>query len=172
MIAAAETRDSLDPERFRDVLGHFCSGITVLAALEGADPVGFTCQSFFSLSIDPPLVAVAASKTSTSFPRVRAAEVFSVNVLSQAQRAVSASFARSGTDKWAGVRWQPGRFGAPLIENALAWLECRVRDVHDAGDHLLTVAEVLDLDFDRDGAPLLYFRSNYHRLAAQHDRSA
>lgn len=164
MSARAESNGSThvnDPQHFREALGHFCSGITVVSALVDSRPVGLTCQSFFSVSLAPPLIAFAVGKTSTSFPKVRDARVFSINVLAQTQRHVSAAFARSGTDKWAGIAWQPGRFGQPLLDGSLAWLECEVRDVHDTGDHVLVVAEVLDLNFDRAGQPLLYFRSRY-----------
>jgi 3-hydroxy-9,10-secoandrosta-1,3,5(10)-triene-9,17-dione monooxygenase reductase component len=153
-----------DPRHFRDALSHFCSGITILAAIVDSVPVGLTCQSFFSVSLEPPLVAIAVSKSSTSFPKVRGAPVFSITVLAQSQEHISSAFAHSGTDKWQGITWQPGTFGAPLIDGSLAWLACSVRDVVDAGDHVLVLANVLDLNYEPNAQPLLYFRSEYRNL--------
>lgn len=161
------TEEVTDPRVFRDVLSTFCSGITIIASVVDSAPVGMTCQSFFSVSLDPPLVAFAASKNSKTFPRLRHTSVVSINILSSGQRSVSSAFARSGTDKWAGVDWSVGRYGQPLLTGALASLECRVRDVIDAGDHHLVVASVLDLRVDADQQdPLLYFRSEYRALVS------
>lgn len=151
--------------RFRQTLGHFCSGITVVASMIDAEPVGLTCQSFFSVSLEPPLVALSVGKASRSFPLLRTAGRFSVNILSHEQRAVSEALAARGKKKWAGIDWSVGRFGQPILAGSLAWLECELRAVHDAGDHHLVVATVLDLDANTYQQPLLYFRSEYRELA-------
>jgi flavin reductase (DIM6/NTAB) family NADH-FMN oxidoreductase RutF len=156
---------SISNSRFRAALGHFCSGVTVVASVVDASPVGLTCQSFFSVSLEPPLVALSVSKASTSFPAIRAAGLFSVNILTRRQWAIGEALATTATGKWAGVEWRAGRFGQPVLAGSLAWLECELLAVHDAGDHHLVVATVLDLDCDGREQPLLYFRSEYRELA-------
>jgi flavin reductase (DIM6/NTAB) family NADH-FMN oxidoreductase RutF len=131
-----------------------------------------TCQSFSSLSLDPPLVMVSPAKTSTTWPRIRATGRFAVNVLGAHQREVSGAFARSGTDKFAGQAWVPGATtGAPLLTGSIAHVECELDVVHDAGDHDIVVGRVVALDAPgldapvTDGTatvePLVYFRSGY-----------
>ncbi len=157
--------DVTDPSfarQFRDVLGTFCSGITVITAMNGTEPVGLTCQSFFSVSIDPPLVAFSVAKTSTTFPLIRAAANCCVNVLSKGQTDTSRSFGRSGVDKWKGVDWQPSsELGNPVLDGVLSWLDCRIEAEYDAGDHILVVARILDMAAERDDHPLLFFRGGY-----------
>lgn len=144
-------------------MGRFATGVTVVTAIEDGVPAGFTCQSFVSLSIDPPLVALAPSKSSTSWPRMVSAGAFCVNVLAEDQAAIGRAFAVSGGDKFAGVRWRPGTTGAPLIEGALAFVECQLELVHDAGDHELVVGRVLELGAS-DAPPLLFYRSRFAHL--------
>lgn len=156
---------SVDPAHFRDVLGHFCSGITVLTAHVGGRPVGVTCQSFFSVSIDPPLVAVCVGRTSKTYPLIRSAKGFMVNVLDSSQDAISSAFARSGTDKWAGVAWsRGGAAGHPVIDGVHAAVDCRIESEFGAGDHFLVIARVQRLWARSDGDPLLFYRGLYHRL--------
>lgn len=164
------TAGALDTDftrHFRTVMGNFCSGITVISAMEDGVPVGFTCQSFFSVSLDPPLVAFSAAKTSTTFPRIRASATCCVNVLSAEQEPVSRSFARSGGDKWAGIAWHPSAHTRdPIVDGALAWVECSIRAEFDAGDHVIVLCDVLDVGCEaRETGPLLYFRGRYGVLA-------
>lgn len=161
----SNTTEEIDEARFRDVLGHFCSGVTVISAFDGSNPIGFTCQSFFSLSLDPALVAFSASKTSTSYPRIREIGECVVNVLASDQHEVSNAFARSGTNKWAGVRWRTGPvLGQPMVDAALAALECEIADEIECGDHFLVVAQVRHLEAASRRRPLLFFQGGYHRL--------
>ncbi|MEU9706288.1 flavin reductase family protein [Streptomyces sp. NPDC047981] len=146
----------------REVLGHFASGITVVAALDGdGRPAGLAVQSFASLSLEPPLVLLCVAKTSTSWPAVRAAEHFGISILAEDQRAVCAALGRPGPDKFAGVDWTVSEDGAVHIEGALATLHCAVHAVHEAGDHDVVTARVLALEAREDGAPLLYYLSDY-----------
>ncbi|MCZ2827455.1 flavin reductase family protein [Modestobacter sp. VKM Ac-2986] len=156
----------IDPRVMRDVLGHFASGVTVVTALGTEGPVGFTCQSFSSLSLDPPLVTFAPSRTSTTWPRLREAGRFCVNVLSEDQRALSGQFARSGTDKFAGVDWAPSAHGSPVLEGVVAWIDGELFAEHDGGDHTIVVARVLDLGADASRTPLLFHRGGYGLQAA------
>lgn len=150
---------AISSERYRHVLGHFVTGVTVVTAMHTDGPVGFTCQSFGALSLEPPLVLLCASKASTSWPKVGASGRFGVNVLAQDQIALCRRFAVSGADKFAGVTWAAGRFsGAPMLPGTLGWLECEIVTVHEAGDHWIVVARVLDLDAVTDRRPLTFFR--------------
>jgi flavin reductase (DIM6/NTAB) family NADH-FMN oxidoreductase RutF len=152
---------------FRRVLSSFCSGVVVVTAMHDATPVGLTCQSFSSLSLRPPLVMFAAGSASRSWQRVRAAQGFAVNILGAHQQDVSEAFAVSGADKFASTRWRPGEHGAPLIADALASLECRLDAVYDGGDHDIVTGLVLRLhEPDRRWSPLLFYRSQYRRLAS------
>ncbi len=145
----------------REVLGHFVSGVTVVTALTAEGPLGFTCQAFSSLSLEPPLVVFAPSRTSRTWPRLRSIGRFCVNVLAEGQDAVSQAFARSGTDKFAGVPWVPSPYGSPVLADVVAWIDCDLWAEYDGGDHTLAVGRVLDLGADPDRRPLLYHRGRY-----------
>lgn len=151
----------MDAAVFRDVLSRFASGITVVATLDGAEPVGFACQSFASLSLDPPLVMLAVGKTSTSWPRIERAGRFCVNILAEDQRATCVALGRSGADKFADVPWRTSPHGTVVIDGALATVDCRLAAVQEAGDHYIVTGEVVDLAAQENGRPLLYFRSRY-----------
>ena len=156
---------TIDESRFRQVLGHFPTGVTVITATgEGGVPVGLAVGSFASLSLDPPLVLFCASKTSSSWPKIEAAGSFCVNVLSDRQEDVSRAFASKSDDKFAGIGWRPGHTGAPIINDVLAWIDCRVDAVHDGGDHHIVVGRVLELEVAAEGRPLVFFRGGYGRF--------
>ena len=153
----------LDQARFREVLGHFATGVTIVTALEDGEPVGFTCQSFAALSLDPPMVILAPSRSSTSWPRIREAGAFCVNILEEHQEALGRTFAVSGGDKFDGVGWKPGLTGAPALEGSLAMVECRLGDIFDGGDHELVTGLVVAMDIG-EGGPLLFYRSGFGRF--------
>ncbi|EME50621.1 nitrilotriacetate monooxygenase component B [Rhodococcus ruber BKS 20-38] len=150
-----------DTRALRDVLGHFCSGVTVVPAMVGDEPAGFTCQSFSALSLDPPRILLCPSRRSTSWPAIRTAETFCVNVLSSGQHTLSDGFARSGGSKFEGVRWRPAVRGAPILDGAAAWFEAALVAEHDGGDHLVAVADLLDFGSDSTTQPLVFHRSRY-----------
>ena len=154
----------LDARHFRSVLGHFCSGITVVAALTDDGPVGFTCQSFFSVSLDPPLVAFSVAHTSTSYPRIQGLPAFCVNVLGAEQAGHSQTLSSKDPAKWATVAWRPGAAGAVRVHGALAWIDCAPWAEYPAGDHTIVVGRVLGLAADPGQDPLLYFNRQYRRL--------
>jgi flavin reductase (DIM6/NTAB) family NADH-FMN oxidoreductase RutF len=139
--------------------------VTIVTSFEGGEPVGFTCQSFTSLSLEPPLVALAPGKSSTSWPRIAAAGFFCVNVLGDHQREVCDRFAVSGGNKFTDISWHRATSGAPIIEGVLAWIECELLLVHDAGDHELVLGKVLDLGTN-PGGPLLFYLGGYGRLVS------
>jgi 3-hydroxy-9,10-secoandrosta-1,3,5(10)-triene-9,17-dione monooxygenase reductase component len=151
---------------FRDVLGHFCSGLTVIAAVVDGQPVGMTCQSFFSVSIDPPLVAMCLGKKSRTFPEIQRVGSLAVTVLSDDQQVISDTLSVSSDDKWLGVSWTPGLVtGHPILEGSLAALECDLERVVDAGDHVLVIGRVRHLSCDSSRSPLLFYRGNYRQLS-------
>jgi 3-hydroxy-9,10-secoandrosta-1,3,5(10)-triene-9,17-dione monooxygenase reductase component len=156
----------VDPRLMRDVLGHFASGVTVVTADTAAGPIGFTCQSFSSLSLDPPLVVIAPARTSSTWPRLREIGRFCVNVLAEDQTQLSQTFARSGVDKFAGVRWTRSRHGSPVLEDVVAWIDCALWAEYDGGDHTLVAARVLDLGAAPDRRPLVFHRGAYGLLDA------
>lgn len=158
------TAPSIEEAHFRQVLGHFASGIVVITAAAEHGPVGFTCQSFMSLSMDPPLVAFSPAKTSSTWPHVERSKRFCVNILSDRQEDVCRVFATKGDDKFSGVGWRAGRGGAPVLHDVLGWIEADVDAVHDAGDHLIVTGRVTELGVGESGHPLLFYRGGYGRF--------
>ncbi|HVV36265.1 MAG TPA: flavin reductase family protein [Acidimicrobiales bacterium] len=158
--------NSIDTGRFKTVMGHFATGVTIVTALEGETPVGFTAQSFVSLSIDPPLVAVCPARSSTSWPRIAAADGLCINILGADQEPVCRAMATPGADKFSGVGWSAApRTGAPLIDGSLAWVEGRIEATHPAGDHEIVVVRVEDMgEATSEGhphGPLLFYRAGF-----------
>jgi 3-hydroxy-9,10-secoandrosta-1,3,5(10)-triene-9,17-dione monooxygenase reductase component len=159
--SGSSTQSAVNTRALRDVLGHFCSGVTVVTAMVGDEPAGFTCQSFSALSLDPPQVLLCPSRRSTSWPAIRTAETFCINVLSSGQRDLSDRFAKSGGPKFAGVQWRPAERGAPILEGVAAWFEVALTAEHDGGDHLIAVGGLLDFGSDPVTEPLVFHRSRY-----------
>lgn len=155
----------IDPAQMRRVLGAFCSGLVVVTAHSRGERLGFTCQSFASLSLDPPLVMFAPARTSTTWPRIRDADRFCVNVLAYEHLEVSNQFAVSGPDKFRDVRWHPSPGGAPILDGSSAWLDCSLWGEYDGGDHTIVVGEVHALSTDPDAHPLLFYRGTYTRCS-------
>ncbi len=159
---------AIEPLNFREALGHYASGITVITSHHDDEPIGFTCQSFYSVSMSPPLVSFSVMSSSASYPKIRQAGRFAVNILSGEQVRISNQFARRGTDKWHGVEWQTSPLGNPIIAGSLHWLDCEIHAEHAAGDHLIVIGEVKALNLQEAAAtqPLLYFKGQYCNLAA------
>jgi 3-hydroxy-9,10-secoandrosta-1,3,5(10)-triene-9,17-dione monooxygenase reductase component len=155
-----------DPQRFRRVLGHFASGVTVITGVDDGTPVGFACQAFAALSLEPPLVLCCPAKSSATWPRIAAAGQFCANILAADQRDVARRFGVSGPDKFAGIGWTPGPNGAPLLPGVLTWAACSVESIHDEGDHYVVIARVTELGDSIAGEPLLFYRGRF-TLSAQ-----
>jgi 3-hydroxy-9,10-secoandrosta-1,3,5(10)-triene-9,17-dione monooxygenase reductase component len=148
--------------RFRDVVGRFASGVTVVTALSDGRPVGMTCQAFASVSLDPPLVLFVPARTSRTWPVIERAGRFCVNLLAADQRALSDVMAGRGPDKFAGLDWTPSAAtGSPVFPGTLGHVDCAVHAVHEAGDHHVVIGRVLDLVSTEADRPLLYFRGGY-----------
>lgn len=156
----------IDPRAMRDTLGRFCTGVVLVTGGPAGRPAGFAAQSFVSVSLDPPLVAVCPARTSRSWPLIRDAGRFCINVLAADQKPLCDGFARSGADKFAGVAWRSGVTGAPIVDDVLAFVDCELEAEHDAGDHTIAVGRVCDLGiFDDPRAPLLFFGGAYGSFA-------
>jgi flavin reductase (DIM6/NTAB) family NADH-FMN oxidoreductase RutF len=163
------TEDAISPSEahYRHVLGHFASGLAIVAAATPLGPAGLTCQSFSAVSIDPPLVLFCPGVTSTTWPRLREVGAFSVNVLAAEQAELSRKFARGARDRFIGVGWRPGPVaGAPIIDGVLAWLECRIDAEYLAGDHHIVLGRVLAMDA-ADREPLIFFRGVFDDTIAR-----
>ncbi|MFG2337452.1 flavin reductase family protein [Streptomyces yangpuensis] len=164
-----DERAPVGPAEFRAVLGNFASGVTVITAPPGEDedgPSGFACQSFASLSLDPPLVTFMVARTSTTWPRIARAGVFCVNILGAEQGDLCRSFAVSGADKFAGVTHTPAPVtGSPRLDAVPAWIDCRIHAVHTGGDHLIVVGRVVAMGAAGEGDPLLFHKGRFGRLA-------
>ena len=149
-----------DSRGYRRALGHFATGVTIVTAHCEGQLAGMTANSFSSVSLDPPLVLWSIDKSSHSLPMFERADHFAVNVLASDQMDLASRFARSGTDKFSGVRWQPGLGGAPCIPGACATFECRKHAVVDAGDHYILLGQV-DRYQCADRDPLLFTRGRF-----------
>lgn len=153
---------SFDQARFRQIMGHFCTGVTIVTATDGDEPVGLTAQSFTSLSLDPPLILFCPGLSSSTWPRIKAAGSFCVNILGEQQEAVCRAFAVSGADKFSDVSWTPSDVtGAPVLDDVLAWVDCTLEAEHDGGDHIIVVGRVVDLSLEQEGKPLLFYRGGF-----------
>src|SRR4051812_18967423 len=150
-------------------MGHFVTGVTVVTALDDARPFGITVNALSSVSLDPPLVMVALDRRRFITPIVHRAGRFAVNVLAEGQQALSDCFAGAavspGRDEFCGAAWTPGPSGLPLLEGAIATLECHVVQTYAAGDHDLFIAHV-DAMANREHhpLPLLYYRRQYLKI--------
>ncbi|MFI6857018.1 flavin reductase family protein [Streptomyces sp. NPDC050416] len=167
-----DERAPVDPAEFRRVLGNFPTGVAVITApsatTSGTSPAGFACQSFTSLSLDPPLVAFMVGRGSTTWPRIARAGVFCVNVLGAHQSELCRAFAVSGADKFAGVAYDAAPVsGSPRLSGAVAWIDCAIHAVHTGGDHLIVVGRVdaLGTAADDPDGPLLFHRGRFTRLS-------
>jgi 3-hydroxy-9,10-secoandrosta-1,3,5(10)-triene-9,17-dione monooxygenase reductase component len=160
---------SIDPRGFRDALGHYASGITIVAAMVEGAPVGFTCQSFYSVSLDPPLISFSVMKGSRSWQRIRAVANFTVNLLAWDQQHLSRTFSSPSADRWAQVRWSTNTRGGPVIDGCLLWLDCQTYAEHEAGDHAVVIGRVGSLWHSAEPgerSPLVYYRGRYRQLAS------
>jgi 3-hydroxy-9,10-secoandrosta-1,3,5(10)-triene-9,17-dione monooxygenase reductase component len=160
-----------DPQRFRQVLGHFATGVTVLTGVADGEPVGFACQAFAALSLEPPLVLFCPAKTSTTWPRLAGSGRFCANILAAEQRDLARRFGVSGPDKFSGLAWAGDPDGLPILAGVLTWASCVVESVHEAGDHYVVIGRVTRLGDCIAGDPLLFYRGRF-TLSATTDEDA
>jgi flavin reductase (DIM6/NTAB) family NADH-FMN oxidoreductase RutF len=153
---------TITPEEFRLALSHFATGVTVVT-VDHDHPHGMTASAFASVSLEPPLVLVCLDKASRTRELLLEKGSFAINVLSSAQEDVSRAFSKRGTKPFDSLSHHAGETGNPLLDGAIAWLECNVHEVVEMGDHDIVVGEVVCAD-SATGAPLLYFDQGYREL--------
>jgi flavin reductase len=155
---------------FRKAMGCFATGVTVITVDQDGEVHGMTANAFTSVSLDPQLVLVCVDHRARTHAQLHARKRFGVNVLSSAQKAISEYYARSAEThqhaEAAGARFERTAHGTPVLQGALAYLECRLHSTQAAGDHTIFIAEVEHVEV-REGDPLLYFRSKYRRIGAE-----
>lgn len=156
---------AFDGAKYRQVLGHFPTGVTVITAMTDEGPAGMAIGSFTSLSLDPALVLFSATKTSASWDKLRGAGKFCVNILADDQEDVSRVFGSKSEDKFSEIGWKHSGNGAPLINGVLAYIDCDLYSVLDGGDHDIIIGAVTDLDVKHEGGALVFFRGGYGRVA-------
>lgn len=158
----------LDPARYRQVMGQYPTGIAMVTATTGdGSPVGMIVGTFTSVSLDPPLVSFMPTRTSTTWPQIEAAGSFCVNVLTVAQEPVCRAFRAEGVDRFAGERWRTGATGSPILERSAAWIDCEIVNVLDAGDHVIVLGAVVEMDAPNSELPLLFFQGGYGSFTPQ-----
>jgi flavin reductase (DIM6/NTAB) family NADH-FMN oxidoreductase RutF len=157
--------EHVDPRHFREALGCFATGVTIVTAraIDG-ELLGITANSFSSVSLSPPWVLFSLNRRALSFRKFEECQHFAVNILGEEQRELSMTFATPRADKFGGSNYEFARSGSPIFPEALAVFDCVRRIRHDGGDHVIFVGEVTELRHRQDGSPLLYFRGRYRTL--------
>jgi flavin reductase (DIM6/NTAB) family NADH-FMN oxidoreductase RutF len=157
---------SITSEQFRRVLGHLPTGVTVVTAYGAGGLTGMAANSVTSLSLKPPMILLCPARSSATWPEIRQVGSFCVNVMAGHHEEITRRFARKGVDRFDGVRWSDGPCG-PVLDQAVAWIACRIRDEHDGGDHTIVVADVHAIEADAEAQPLVFFRGHYSTLGAR-----
>ena len=164
-IDTPATPQATDPRWFRNVLGQYPTGVCAITAVDPeTGPAGMVVGSFTSVSLDPPLVAFFPDKSSSSWPKIQRAGAFCVNILGADQEDVCRSFASKASDKFAGHAYRPGVTGSPILEGTVAWIDCDLESVQEAGDHYIVLGAVRDLQLEQPRLPLLFFQGGYGRF--------
>ena len=151
----------IDSGLFRNVLGHFPTGVTAVTAVNDERPVGMAIGSFTSVSLEPPLVAFLPGKESGSWAEIRDSGSFCVNIMGQDQMEVCGVMASRSDDKFANVAWSPGPSGSPVITGSIAYIDCEIEAIHDGGDHDIVVGRVIELEILESKPPLVFFQGDY-----------
>lgn len=161
MTSTTELID-IDPKKFREVLGHYPTGVAVITAIsQDEEPLAMVVGTFTSVSLEPPLVAFLPTKNSFTYQRIRSASSFVVNILAQDQEDVCRQLAQSSPDKFAGLSWKPSASGAPILDGIVASLDCQFHAEVEGGDHWIVLGRVRDLQVHRPVVPLLFFQGGY-----------
>jgi flavin reductase (DIM6/NTAB) family NADH-FMN oxidoreductase RutF len=157
---------AIEPQELRRVMGHFATGVTVITTKDKAGtPNGLTANAFMSLSLNPPLVLISVDKGATCYGCFELQNGFTVNFLSEEQEEISRRFATKGVDKFAELVWHEGSNGAAIIDGVLGYVECKITQCHDGGDHTIVVGEIINAGATGE-RPLLFFKGKYQRLPA------
>lgn len=154
----------LTQRSFRDVMGRFTTGIVLITARTPNGPAGMTVSSFTSVSLDPPLIAMCAAHSSTTWPNIRGAGGFAVTILGETHEETSRAFCARGADRFSGRDWIHTPADHPVLPDGLGWLDCAIETIHPAGDHDLVIARATWWSGTRAGGPLLFHSGRYERL--------
>lgn len=154
----------LTPQRFREVMAHVPTAVAIVAGIVDNRPKGLSVGTFVPVSLEPPLVGFFVATTSKSWPPIHGAGAFAVSILGHDQQTVSSQFAVSDSDKFAGVDWRAAPSGHPIVAGSVAWVDCEIERIVEAGDHLLVLGRVLDMGVEAGQAPLLHHRSSYRKV--------
>lgn len=157
----------MDGKQLRNVFGQFATGVTVVCTTDAeGNHYGITVNSFSSLSLDPPLALFSLAYDSNTLQPIQDSRIFSINILSDQQQAISNSLAKKGgPEKLQSVPLRKGRTGAPIVENSLAYLDCELHATYEGGDHLIIVGKIVEAAVNAGQAPLLFFQGAYRSLA-------
>ena len=155
---------TFDQREFRDVMGTFATGVTIITTSVDGVAHGITANSFSSVSLAPPLVLFCLGRSSTNFDAFMAADCFAVNILAKGQDALSSRFAAYEGNRFEGVGWRPWDTGAPILDGVVSAVDCRFEAMHDAGDHVVIVGRAVRAEILCDAPPLLYFRGGYGQM--------
>jgi 3-hydroxy-9,10-secoandrosta-1,3,5(10)-triene-9,17-dione monooxygenase reductase component len=164
LAARAQPAPAADPRSFRDALGRFATGVVFVTAAPEGEPTGLIVNSLASVSLEPPLVSFSPARSSLTWSRMRRTRRFAVNVLGQQHERFAIRATPAGADRFAGLHWEPGRSGAPLLLDALATLECEIVAEHPAGDHWIVVGQAFDLRVSPTTEPLVFFAGKFASL--------
>ncbi len=156
---------AIDKSELRRIMGHFATGVTVVTTLSRSGALqGLTANAFCSLSLEPPLLLVCIDKKSESYPSFEESRIFTVNILAADQEDISRRFALSGGNKFEGVSYRLGANGAPILNGSLGYLECKLVEAYEGGDHTIYVGEVREAESIDGKKPLLFYRGGYREL--------
>ena len=147
---------------FRKVLGKYPTGVTLVSSKDDQGPFAMVIGSFGSVSLDPPLVQFMPAKESGTWLRIKKTGRYCVNVLGEHQLDLSNSFFNKDKDPFEAIHWSESTLGSPIIEGCVAWIDCLIGDVHEAGDHYIVIGEVKAIGaFEKDEGPLLFLGGAY-----------
>ncbi|KRF21293.1 flavin oxidoreductase [Nocardioides sp. Soil797] len=155
------TRTGPKPDEMRAAMGIFASGVTIVTGVDDEGPVGFACQSFASVSLDPPLILFCADHRGRSWPRIRETGRFCVNVLGEDQAELCSRFGSSRGARFEGLDWELSQWGAPALGGVMLRVHCAVETVHLAGDHDVVIGRVQELEYDGYERPMIFYRGAF-----------
>ena len=152
-------------DMFRNVLSHYPTGVSIVTGdVADTGPVGLVVGTFTSLSLEPAMVSFMPAKSSTSWPKIQSSGSFCVNVLGANQGDLCKQFSARGGKKFEGVEWRPAATGSPILSGAMAWVDCRIEQVFDSGDHQIVVGRVVDLRVESDELPMAFLRGSFGQV--------
>jgi 3-hydroxy-9,10-secoandrosta-1,3,5(10)-triene-9,17-dione monooxygenase reductase component len=165
MTSAVSSPAAPDKHELRHIMGHYATGASIVTAMWEGEPHGLAVNSLTSVSLDPPLILFCPGKRSETWPAIRDAGHFVVNILADGQDHICRTFSRKGIDRFAEIGWRETPTGAPVLHDVLAYLECEIEQIHDGGDHYVTLGRVVDLGVLDGTPPLVFYRGAFHRLS-------